>query len=448
MPILDPTKQLAVSVQTTAAEHAMWSESPIVMYFANLADTVPPWPSKARDMKLREAIQEEPTLAGAVFSMVAKLCALDYKLSGPSKAVHRYDDILQSADFGAGWISFLSKVVQDIYCTDAGGFIELGRAPNVSKTSAPQAIAPLDSIMCRHTGDPAQPVDYQDAKGKVHKLDFYDVRTLVDFPTPDKKHRGWGFSAVSRILRAAQVIRDIGVYKRQKVSGKRVPGLLFVKGMSHNKIKTAVESAMVQEQQEGRTLYTGPAILASNDPGLPVDAKLIELAGLPDGFNEDIVYKWYIATLALAFGTDYSEFAPLPGGNLGTAAQVESMSAKSRGKGPGLLVQLIEYTMNRFILPQTIEFQFTATDPAAEEARVELSHARARERALRINSGEITPRQGLLLAIAEGDAPESFAAALDPETEEEENIVHVSRSLADINGAYAQVSKALKSRGL
>ena len=445
--MLDPNRQISVSVQDPVSETSMWSESPIVMYFAALADGVPPWPSKARDSKLRKAIQEESTLSGAVFSMVAKLCALDYKLTGPAKAVHRYNDVLQSADFGAGWISCLSKLVQDIYTTDAGGFLELGRLPGASHTSSPVAIAPLDSLRCRHTGDPTTPVEYQDQKGNIHRMGFYDVRTLTDFPTPDSKYRGWGFCAVSRILRSAQLIRDMGIYKRQKLSGKRVPALLFVKGIRRGQVKAAVDKAMVGEAQKGRSLYTGPVILSSNDPGMPVDAKLIELAGLPDGFNEDTMFKWYIATLALAFGTDYSEFAPLPGGNLGSASQVESMSSKSRGKGPGLLVQLIEFMFNRFVLPKTTEFQFTATDPAAEEARVALAHARARERALRVNSQEITPQQALELAIAEGDAPERFLDQMrDPVNGEEENIVQVVRSIGDINSSYREINKALAAR--
>jgi len=63
------------------------------------------------------------------------------------------------------------------------------------------------------------------------------------------------------------------------------------------------------------------------------------------------------------------------------------------------------------VLPPTQEFEFSSSDPSAEQQRVELRHARARARALQINSGEITAEQGLFLAVAEGDAPEHFLSS-------------------------------------
>jgi hypothetical protein len=179
---------------------------------------------------------------------------------------------------------------------------------------------------------------------------------------------------------------------------------------------------------------------------MPVDAKLIELAGLPDGYNEDVLFKWYIVALALAFGTDYSEFAPLPGGNLGTASQVEVMSSRARGKGSGILLQMFEYMLNYNILPATQEFQFSSTDPEAEVQRVKLRHDRARERALRVNSGEITPQQALMLAVAEGDAPEEFLrAGMAPG--DADRIETVVRSTQEMQDAYDLVELSYHAGG-
>jgi len=156
MAITDPEKLLSISVQNPQPEimSQMISENPIVMYFASVADTVPAWPSKARDLKLRQLWKEEPMLAGAVFSMCAKLCALDYKMTGPARSVNYSNTILQSADLGSGWVYFLMKMMQDIFTTDNGGFMELGRRPGASSTSIPAAIGHLDSARCRHTGNP------------------------------------------------------------------------------------------------------------------------------------------------------------------------------------------------------------------------------------------------------------------------------------------------------
>jgi len=398
-----------------------------------------------------------------VYSMCAKVAALDYKLEGPRKAIARYNDILQCADLGGGWLKFLFKVTQDMLVQDNGGFIELLRQPGKNPQSAVDGVAHLDSQRCVQTGNPLQPVNYVDADGDVHEMKWHEVMVMTDMPASREKLKGYGFCAVSRVLRGAQILRDIGVYKRQKLSGKRTPGLLFVKGMRKGAIEAAIERSQEEEiQSRGRTIYTGPVVLAANDPGTELDAKLIDLAGLPDGYDEDSLFKWYITSLALAFGTDYSEFAPLPGGNLGTASQVESMAAKSRGKGPGVILQQYEYAMNYYILPNTLTFQFTSTDPEAEEARIALSHARAKERALRVNSREITPRQALILAIAEEDAPESFLAEFDanaaveiangdedipdPQNDDDERIVHIARSMRDLQEATDNVERFIRRR--
>ncbi len=466
MPGADPREQVSLSVQDRAQE-GFAVEAPFVFFIANLADNSPAWPSQQRDRFLDEFWRTEDVLAGAVYSMCAKVAALDYKLEGPSKAVARYNDILQCSDLGGGWLKLLFKVTQDMLTQDNGGFLELLRRPGKSPQSAVDGVAHLDSQRCVQTGDPLQPVNYVNAKGIIHEMGWQDVMIMTDMPTAREKKKGYGFCAVSRVLRGAQILRDIGVYKRQKLSGKRTPGLLFVKGMRRGAIQAAIERSQEEEiQSRGRTVYTGPVVLAANDPGTELDAKLIDLAGLPDGYDEDTLFKWYITSLALAFGTDYSEFAPLPGGNLGTASQVESMAAKSRGKGPGVILQQYEYAFNYYILPRTLTFQFTSTDPEAERERIAQSHERAKERALRVNSGEITARQALLLAIAEEDAPDSFLAEFDAaaaaalaaedseegppnsvdDEEEDERIVGIARGVRDLNEATLKVQKLIEKK--
>ena len=434
----EPQEQLALSVQREALE-ALKAESPIVMYMASLADDIPQSPGKARDKQLEQVWKTEPMLAGAVYSMCAKVAALDFKLTGPKRAVSRAERMLMSADFGGGWVTLISKTVLDMLTQDAGGFIELLRPRGAPPSSPVAGIAHIDAQRCFKTGDPQKPVIYESESGKLHQLSWHQVLTLTDMPSPRDKDKGLGWCAVSRALRAAQIIRDVSLFKRQKLSGKNVPALIFAQGVRRNMVEEAVTRAKTEEANLGRTLYTGPVIISSQDPGAQVNAQLIELAGLPDGFNEDVLYKWYIATLALDFGTDYSEFAPLPGGNLGSASQMETMAARARGKGPGMVLQQFEYGFNYFVLPQTVKFQFASADPSAERERIMLRTERAKERAMRIQSQEITPEQGLALAVAEGDAPESFlnTAALPTD---DDHISHMVRSLED---SFQMVQKAL-----
>jgi len=414
-----------MSVQNRA-DISLASEIPTIMHFASLADEVPMWPSKERDKYLSTIWQQESLLSGAVYSMCSKISALDFKLTGPKRIVNKYTNILQSCDFGNGWVKFIFKLVQDILTQDSGCAIEILRPPGSPSTSAAAGIAHIDISKCELTGDPEYPLLYRDSSGLTHRLTWYEAISLVDMPSPREEHRGMGYCAVSRVLRMSALLRDVARFKREKLGGKRVPGVIFASGVRSKEVESAIGRSMGGDiVYNGRTLYTGPAIVSSHDPTARVDAKLVELAGLPDGYDEDTIYKWYIITLALGFGTDYSDLAPLPGGNLGTASQVESMASRARGKGPGVILQQIEYAFNHFILPSNLEFQFESTDEAAQSNRNKLSYERARERSLRLSAGEITVRQALELAVQNGDAPETFLATYDnvdsPELEQEED---------------------------
>jgi hypothetical protein len=420
-------------------------QSPVVFHVARFADALDQRKGPKRDKQLWKFWAQEPLLAGAVYSMSSKVAALDFTLKGPRKSAARYKTVLLSADFGRGWVNFITKIVQDMFTQDNGGFIEIHRRENTGARAPVQGIAHLDSQKCNKTGDPEHPVVYRDAGGEKHKLAWYEVLPMTDMMSPREEDQTRGFCAVSRVLRAAQVLRDIGIYKRQKLSGKRVPAMIFVQGVRQGAIEEALQRQMTQDQQSGNTLYTSPAILASPDPGLAVDAQLIELAGLPDGYNEDTLYKWYIATLALCFGTDYTEFAPLPGGNLGSATQATIMASRARGKGPGVILQQFEFGINWYVLPQTVEFQFASTDPSAERERIELSLLRARERAIRLKAMELTPGQALRLAVRAGDAPESFLDEALYEDREEE-IEQIVRSFRDAQETMQMIEKGIQWR--
>ena len=437
-----PERLTSMSVQDRAHQ-AFASEAPLTLHLSMIADGIPQYGSPGRDEALDRFWKLEPLLAGAVYSMCAKMAALDFRLRGPRRLVRKYRRLLLSADLGSGngWINFIFKLTRDLLTQDNGAFIEFLRPPGALPTTQVQGIAHIDSQKCERTGNPLKPVNYLKSKDDPIPLEWYQVLALSDFPSPREDDFNRGFCAVSRVLRAAQVMRDIGIYKRQKLAGKRTPGIMIFQGIPHTRMQEAVLTALEAQQDEGLSHFTLPLLVGSMDPGVPVDAKLIELAGLPDGFDEDVSMKWYIATLALDFGTDYTEFAPLPGGNLGSATQATEMAARARGKGPGATLQQLEFAMNYWVLPESMEFQFASTDPIAERERIEQRRQRAEERSTRISSGEITVEQALELAVDEGDAPSSF---LDPTVDETEGKIDtIVKSLGDLQEAFETVEKAL-----
>lgn len=407
----DPTGVTSLSVQDRATDTAERS-APVVFFIAQNADEAPPlgpknWPK--RDKYLAEFWPKEPLLAGAIYSMGSKIAGLEWSITGPQRNVKYYRQMLRNADFGSGWATFILKWMRDLLVMDNGAFMEILRPKGAGPKSMPTGIAHLDSLKCERTGDPETPVLYHSERdNKVHPLKWWQVIATTDMPSPREEEHEMGISAVSRALRAAQILRDIALFKRQKIGGKRVPGIIFAQGIRQGVVQDAIQEAMEEQRAEGLSHYTKPIVIASHDPGIQLNTELIELAGLPDGYDEDITLQWYVAQLAIDFGVDYGEFAPLPGKGLGTASQVESMEERARGKGPRIVARLIEHAINYYILPESTTFSLMTPDPGSERLDSELAQSRAETRATRITSGEITPAEARELAALAGDLPREY----------------------------------------
>jgi len=126
--------------------------------------------------------------------------------------------------------------------------------------------------------------------------------------------------AVSRILRAAQYLRDIATYQREKVGGDNPNAIYLVGGVGSKVISDAMEQHKARQAERGMVRYVIPLIVGSLDPTATVAVEQIDLKSLPDGFDTEEAMKWYINQLALGFGADYQDFAPLPGRALGSGA--------------------------------------------------------------------------------------------------------------------------------
>ena len=149
----NPKEQAILSIQDRA-DLKIEEESPLIFYLAQLADEIPIKRGLSRDKALDKFWPTESVLAGAIYSMCAKVAALDFRLKGRTKAVARYANVFQAADFGAGWVNFIQKVVQDILTLDNGSFVELLRPKGASPQSPVRGIAHLDSQRIQRTGNP------------------------------------------------------------------------------------------------------------------------------------------------------------------------------------------------------------------------------------------------------------------------------------------------------
>lgn len=390
----------------------------VILFVAEAADEMPPWSvnPRARDKSLREFWPKESFLASTVYGAAARASAFEWEIvaSDPDKpepvqTIKAVTDMLQNSDGGEGWESLMMKTLIDLYTTDNGSFWELVRAKD-DPSSPVIHIFPLDSVRCLRTGDPQVPVIYTDRYGREHNLKWYQVRALSDMPSSQEDAHGVGYCAVTRVLRAAQILRSIAIYKYEKVSGQFARAIHFVGGVSNEEIQNALNWAKQEAANVGMLRYMQPVILPSIDPSSPISHEQIDLASLPDSFDEESTFRWYIAQLALGFGVDYQELAPLPGGNLGSSQQSQVLHMKTQGKGPALLMRRIEHIINNSrLIPRTVKFQFKNSDAQTETQKADAMFARAKARAMLLQSGEIDPQAARELAVLQGDIPKHIA---------------------------------------
>lgn len=386
-----------------------------VLHLASAADDIMPWGKSVafRDKQLRQFWPTEPTLAGAVTSVAATRAAYSFTLDGPPRTVKAAMDMLQNADFGKGLVSLLLKTGIDILSQDNGAFTEVIREAD-RPDSAVLGLAHLDAGQCVRTGIPEVPVLYTDPRtGIEHKLKWYQVVTWEEMPSPIAVMNNVQYSAVTRVLRAAQILRDIAIYRNEKVAGRRSKAIHFVGGAKRTEIEDARKRVGEESDNEGFVRYMEPIIIASLDPNTPVSVATLDLASLPDGFDMDKEMQWYITQLALGFGGDYLDLAPLPGKGLGSAKESETMSRKSRGKGPAIWMKLVAHKFNYHgILPSTVEWRFDDDDLAVDKEKAEISKLEAEARKIDIESGVLTPQVARQMMADEGKLDEGYLTML------------------------------------
>jgi len=408
----------------------------LILQLATVADSIPAWGVnvKYRDIELRRFWNTEPFLAGAVRSNGYRNAGYDWEIQGPNAVVKAATDMLLSAIAGdmIGWVPFILKQTQDGCTQDNGWFMELIRDPGMdaaSKFKGPMApvvgIAHMDAGQCTRTGDAEYPVVYEDREGKKHKMAWYEVIPFSDFPSPKESMNGTGYCAVSTALRLAQIMKSIEVFKDEKISGQNVKDINLVSGVSRIDIADAVARTQEQANNKGYTRFIEHVVLASLDPEKPVSVATVSLADFPDGFDFATEMQWYIAGLALSFGADYQDFAPLPGGGIGSSEQSIMLNKKSSGKGPRTYMRSItEAFKNYGVIPANAVMVYNDKNEQ-EELEKQTVRTKAMEEAAIAANSRIFPRQaiandlvrrGIFTKDILTDVPEDFWQETDPNT--------------------------------
>lgn len=396
--VIDPFPEPPTNAPTSVFDNS------IFWLLGQYIDDMPQWGAqyKARDAKLRAFITEENMFASALSTVASRNASFTWRLNGGKNTLSRYQDVLETANFGKGFQDLIIKTSLDLYTQDAGAFWELVRDVDDPDASV-IGINSLDAARCYHTGSPTVPVIYQDRNGKYHKLNWWQVITFAEMPVNIEGLNGLQYCALTRLLRAVQIRKNIMIRDWERTGGRDPNSIIMVKGVTSTQMQDAINMAKLAADAAGRTRYMNPIVVGSLDPKADVGHDKIELASAPEDYDAEIFWKEYIGMIAMAFLTDYQEFSPLPGGNLGTSTQSQILHLKNHGKGPGLFRQMITHAINFRVLPKNCEFTYADPDFEAEKTEAEVKKLRAQTRQIRILSGEITTDVARQIANDEGD---------------------------------------------
>ena len=334
---------LDMSIQTRARQggrEGLMSLIPVV--YSGLY--MPPWWSAARDAALTEFWMSCDHLAGALFSLEAKMTAIEKRIVplDPSNYEHAREAealtevIDQASEYGEGWVSFYGKFTKSLVTQDNGVFVEvIGDGPKSGPiVGRAVSVACLDPSRCTRTGDPNYPVIYADTDGKKYKLHYTRVMFTSQMPSTDVRMNGVGFCGVSRTINVAQTLVDMVVFKQEKMGSRPHQGILITQGgLDPADVSLAFEMAGEKMNSMGLTKYS-KIVLTGSSTIMDADIKEITLSDMPDGFDEQTSTVMAMATIALSLGMDARELFPAMGVGA-TRADALLQHIKQRGKGPG-----------------------------------------------------------------------------------------------------------------
>jgi len=357
--------------------------SALRVFFRKHVTKLPEYGVPERDVYLCDFWKQEPILAGAVYSMSAKMSSLRWYISGPRLKAHKAASLLARAAHmgGEDWGGFLSPTAQDFYTTNNGVFWEtargnIGDVGVINSLIGPLAdIGHIDSLCCTLTGNTDLPMIYRSEElDQTIRFKEGEYVHFASLPSARERHLGIGFSAVDRAYRAAKLLMGLHDYDEEKLSNLPPEGVATVTGLTMQEFKDALNMWRLERERDNSLTFPQVLWLIGNQPNVDVKVALTGFSQIPEQFDRDKVMSHYISTLALCFGVDAREFWPISSGALGTAAESEIQHLKAKGKGPGEFISTAERMINGE-LPVGVDFAFDTQDIEEDQQAATIAKA-------------------------------------------------------------------------
>jgi len=369
IPVFDTTVTKAssskskLSIRDTDYDIAYASLLQGLRTFASRSAKIPAYGTEGEDDVLSEIWRTEPILAGAIYSMSAKMTAMSWKITGKRATALRYARMFSNAAFidGVSWDGFLASTTQDFYTTNRGVFWETPRLGS-SEYGQLADIGHIDAMMCTLTGNTESPMVYlSETTGQEVRFKPGEYVHFASMPSPREIHLGRGFCAVSRALRAAKLLIGLHDYDSEKLENLPPEGVATVSGLTMDEFKDAITLWQMQRRSDNSLTFPQVLWLIGSQPNTEVKVGFQGFSQLPESFERKDVIDQYINTLSMCFGVDAREFWTMSSGSLGTGAESEIQHLKAKGKGSGEFITITERRLNS-LLPEGVDFGYDTQD--------------------------------------------------------------------------------------
>lgn len=391
----------------------------LLYWLSGSGEYVAPWWSPTRDLDLESFWKNSDHLSSAIFTLQARLTSIPMWVEPRDVTLKKYirqaDEftrkLVEDSDFGKGWVATFGQFAQALWSSDNGAFMEIigPGAKDRPLTGQPTSLAILDQHRCSRTNNPQWPVIYRDTSGKYYKFHHTRIAYASQMPSTISEMNSVGFCSISRCINSAQCLIDMLRYRQEKLGSRPLRAIMYTPGINAATVENALQLAALTMDSQNLSRFSKIPMVGD----IPTDAsiELLDLASLPDGFNEEMSTQLGMFTIAMAFGVPIRWLWPAAVigatkadamyqhiAGLGSFAQVlTTMKYLLGGSDRG------SHHMQGKFLPPHLKLVFDFQDDEQDKRRAEIQERRAKTRMVNLDTNVTNIRVERENALADGD---------------------------------------------
>lgn len=397
----------------------------------------PPYIADTRELDLwmQNFVRREPHLGGVVAQATSLIRNRGFSVTAGKVQANRVKAMIHDSDrrkgarWGEGWRHFITRCARAFYATNMGSIVELGRdeAPKVAggvATAGPlRAMWSTDSsrFVMRSRGTANYPLDeyplaYNPTKGKPQFWQWPDFFRVVANPSLEESMNGAGYCAVAMVRDLAEIMIAVYRHDKERLGAKAPKGLLLLQNVSQEMWQQAMRANEANMSAKERELFSLVSVLATM--GIDqIDAKLVPLSQLPDGWDQGVMVELLMYLYALCFGFPPDEFWPIKSGSFGRGEEALLGIERATAKGD---TDFFSAFQERFQLelPATVLWEYDQRDDRGRAVEAEVANlwADVANKLYGVVGAEgplLTKQQTLTLLVDHEVIPPEFSEAIE-----------------------------------